>query len=244
MLKKISFALLLIAVSGCDNMDFARNHSGTEKAAPPTAAAEARNNSLKWAVINKSKVQATTHETLKKANPYPKEIDQDLEKASRERSLLQQQVYELDRTAQQKCITEAAKSATDQQPKLTNEMTAYGYRNAPAFRECLLNAQKDQLTADLKVKLKKFDELYTQRREHEEGLRKKAEEAIALAIPKYAEQNGYQLIISNQSNDLVYNHDKLVLDVTDDVIDYILKNQLEIKPDSTPQPVNKEGVKP
>lgn len=227
MFKKIVLGLFLISIVGCDNIDFMRKYSGTG-----TATALTQNNShnslLKWAVINRSKVISTINENFKKNNPYPKEIDQDFEQTNSDRYLLVQQVSELERTAKQKCVSDTANNAANQQSKAMADMSAYGYGNTPAFRECLLNIQKDPLTANLKEKLKKIENLYAQRREYEKQLRKKTDELIALAIPKYAEQNGYQLII-NQSNDLVYNHDKLVLDVTDDVIDYILKNQLADK---------------
>lgn len=44
-------------------------------------------------------------------------------------------------------------------------------------------------------------------------------------IKNYAEQHGYQLIINKGYNTISYNRDKVVLDVTDDVLDSIINTK-------------------
>ncbi len=98
----------------------------------------------------------------------------------------------------------------------------------PAYQDCLRNIRTDQLLIDLKDKKKKIDSLSIVLQQHEQDSRKQINEEIELAVAKYAKQNGYQVIL-NGANNIMYNRDNVVLDVTNDALEYIKNNHPEVK---------------
>lgn len=87
------------------------------------------------------------------------------------------------------------------------------------------------IIVDLEEKAKKLQGIRDARRKHDLDVSKKTDEAIDIAVAKYAEFNGYQLILTNRSSSIAYNGDKVTIDVTDDVLDSLLKNQINTKID-------------
>lgn len=93
------------------------------------------------------------------------------------------------------------------------------------YKDCVANIAQDPLIVDLRHQVEKIYEIQSKRRQHESEVRKKTDEYAKTIIAKYAETNKFQMIISNNYGDnaILYNADKVTLNVTDDVIGFLSK---------------------
>jgi len=205
---------------------------------------------FKWAVVDKNKIQASVFEEFKKSNPYPPEINQDADENSRERSFTREQASDLENTAKLKCRAAMLKDSSTKQPNIRSSLGMNApialapsidweyeqkLKNSPVYQECLNNIKQDPLIADLKDKSRKIEEIFEARRKHDIEVRKIADKAIEVAVTQYAEKNKLDLIVTNQfynnDNNVLYNKNKVILDVTPDVVKN-LKDSLTNKKDT------------
>jgi Skp family chaperone for outer membrane proteins len=107
----------------------------------------------------------------------------------------------------------------DKYPNTNPQIYSSGYK------QCVANISKDSLIVDLRGQVEKIYETQTKRRRHEGDVRKKVEDYAKTIIAKYAEKNKFQMIISSNYGDnaILYNVDKVTLNVTDDVISFLSK---------------------
>lgn len=234
MIKRLLFSIMLISVAGCD-FDFKYVRS------------------FKWAAVDKYKIQNTVDDEFKDNNPYPEDINKDIESNVRERNLVKDQISELQSEGERKCklsflpssnstadpqktflISQGKVLAEKPQPEpIEDWQRVRKVENSPEYQDCLADIKKDPLIIDLKEKSGKLDAIYDAKRKHDDEVKKKLEATIESAIAVYAEKNGFDLIITNQSNgNVLYSKDKVVLDVTADVIDMLQKNMVATKQQS------------
>jgi hypothetical protein len=198
-----------------------------------------------WVVIDKSKIEAVLLEKFKINNPIPPEFIMD-EESRKEYSLIQEKLYQLGKDASKKC-SESAKwdntrdTPTDdvlvlppspdgivryvQNPTATDS----GLIRNKVYQKCLNNMQNGLLISALQKKLKKFRDIYSKGRDFDDDIRKKAKEFLNKKIAEYGEKNHISLIIDkpveyrgSNYNGIAYNSDNVVIDVTDDIMQYIL----------------------
>ena len=231
-LKKLLLPILLVSVASCDYE--VNKHAKT----------------FKWAAADKYKIQNAVDDNFKNNNPYSEDINKSKENSTRERNLTKEQISDLERAGEKKCKTSflpVSSSGADPKASLRNAQTivmadepqiasiedwqrARKAENSPEYQDCLANIKKDPLIADLKEKSQKLDDIYDAKRKHDDEVKKKLEKIIDSTIAAYAEKNGFDLIITNQSKDnILYSKDKAVLDVTADVIDVLQKSMAETK---------------
>jgi hypothetical protein len=161
-------------------------------------------------------------------------------------------VSDLEWAAKQNCVVESSKNDRSPHPKIpprpasqkryediSNQVFSssdgsfevvsdYRLRENPEYMACINKIAEDPLINDLKKKLEDFHDMDILQRGHETKLRKQADNALVSALESYSKQHGYQLIISDSSQNIIYNQGKVVLDVTDDVLDYISKNPTNV----------------
>jgi hypothetical protein len=222
MLRKALIFLPFVLIVGCD---YELGHART----------------FKWATVDKYKIQNAVVDDFKNNNPYPAEISKDIDRRVRDRDTLKEQISDLETAGKQKCKASGTQK-TDASPKKTigspDAMPSEPHiesiedwnrerrlENSPEYIDCMANVKKDQLIIDLKDKVKALDDMYDAKRKYDDSMKKKLEKTIDAAVAEYAEKNGFELIISNQSNGIViYSKEKAVLDVTADVIDAVQKS--------------------
>lgn len=222
MLKKSFILLPLAFIVGCD-FDFC--HART----------------FKWATVDKYKIQNAVADDFKSNNPYPADISKDIDSRVRDRNLLKEQISELETAGQKKCKASVLPKSDPTTKKLMGnpdvmpsephiESIEDWHRerrveNSTEYLDCVAGVKKDQLIIDLKEKSKALDDMYEAKRKHDDATKKKLEKTMDAAVAEYAEKNGFELIISSQSNGtVIYSKDKAVLDVTADVIDAIQRS--------------------
>jgi hypothetical protein len=234
MTKYIFPLIFSIALMGCDQFQNNRQQ-------------------LKWAIVDKNKVVNSTFETFKKNNPYPTELGNE-DDSKLDMSQIQSQISQLETNAKQKCFdanserqkkTSLKMDKTDRVISTSKNAINFvipvssleslpkkGVTNSMAFdneyHDCIANIAKDQVNIDLHARLNKLIEATGARYRHDIDNRKKAEEYVNTAIAKYAEVNHYKMLVnSNSGGDyILYSEDKVSLNVTDDVLDFISKNQM------------------
>lgn len=231
MSKFILTLILSISLTGCDLISNQKNK-------------------IKWATVDKNKIITALTESFKKNNPAPAELGNE-EETSRETTKIQNQISQLESDAREKCFLKTSNEKNVIKPgevityekpsegiktirNLSNKPISLSYiKNEPYSKEddkthaCLSDISKDPLITDLRIQVNKFYEARMARSRHETEIRKKVDEHASSIIAKYAEANNFQMIVSNNygGENILYNADKVSLNVTDDVIAFISKNQ-------------------
>jgi hypothetical protein len=208
---------------------------------------------MKWAIVDKNKIDTALNEYMKKKNPAP-ELGNE-EESYRERSKLQSQISELESNERKKCVSANTTSEMRAKPARRGDVDTIiapsansgegGFNindhyvpysaiksfpriaNQESYGNCLSGIPKDPLIADLKGQLDKMDKANLERRRYDTEIRKKAAEYTIVLLAKYAEANHFELIVNNYSGgeNILYNADKVLLNVTEDVLAFISKNQ-------------------
>jgi hypothetical protein len=235
MSKFILLLIVSIALVGCEQLS--NNHK----------------NQMKWAIVDKNKIDTALNEYMKKKNPAPGLGNE--EESYRERSKIQSQISELENNERQKCVSANTTSEKKIKPEREGEVNTIhapsaksgegGFNinghyvpysaisnfprvtNQKNYSDCLSGMSKDPLITDLKEQLNKFDKATSEIHRYNTEIKKKAAEYTSTLLAKYAEANHFELIVSNYSGgeNILYNADKVSLNVTEDVLAFILKNQ-------------------
>ncbi|GFM90533.1 MULTISPECIES: hypothetical protein [Pseudomonas] len=93
--------------------------------------------------------------------------------------------------------------------------------NSPISAQCCSRiAEGDQLVSDLRVRLAGMEAVEEKRRQFDMNIRKKIEQAADDAIENYARSQKYERVVGSDSS-IVYNEKKVVLDITEAVIESI-----------------------
>lgn len=101
------------------------------------------------------------------------------------------------------------------------------------YKVCTSNASQDPLVAELNLRANKIHEAQEKRRKNDIDIRKKIEENIKTLIEKYAKTKNIELVVSHYGdNNILYNADKVTLNVTEDVIDYMATMNPNEKPET------------
>ena len=210
---------------------------------------------MKWAVVDKNKIDKFVIEFIKKNNPASAELDNE-EESYRERSKIERQISEIEADATKTCVSANTSSDKKISPAVSEnlagtihpspsmnsrgELNINGHyvplsaisnfprvTNQDNYRNCLSNVSKDPLIADLQEQINKLDNLRLARNRYNEEIRKKTAEYTNTILTKYAEANHFELIVGNNSGGgyILYNANKVSLDVTDDVLAFISKIQ-------------------
>ncbi|NOS73987.1 MAG: hypothetical protein HOP36_05510 [Methyloglobulus sp.] len=231
MSKFILSLIISTAVVGCDQL------------------ANNQKNQMKWAVVDKNKIDNALNEYIKKKNPVPAELGNE-EESYRERSKIQSHISELESNATQKCVSVNTTSDKKVQGETDTIHTAPSMKGSGGFNinghylplsaisnfpkvtnqenyhNCLSEISKDPLISDLQLQLNKLQKSTTERHRYDTEIRKKAAEYTHTILAKYAEANHFELMVSNNygGENILYNADKVSLNVTDDVLAFISKN--------------------
>lgn len=200
-----------------------------------------------WVELDKNKVISVIIESLKKADPRYADDKQPSQESTRELNHLKEQLVSFEQAATRKCIDQfVPKGETPIYPLPTfslsnlapNGTMAKSIRDLilsekkfqqrlqanPDYNNCISKIRQNPLFNDTKSKPGLID-AFDQTQNHQQfELQKQAENLLNLAITRYAEQHGYQLIIAKSWNSVLYNQRKVTLDVTEDVLDFIKKN--------------------
>jgi hypothetical protein len=207
---------------------------------------------MKWAVVDKNKIDSALNEYMKKKNPASGSGGEEL---YGEISKLQNQISELESNERKKCVSanttseKKIKSAREGEINTINAPSASsgegGFNinghyvpfsgiqsfpritNQESYGNCLSGISKDPLIADLKGQIEKINNNIKEKNKLDRKAKEEATEYTRNQLTKYGEANHFELILYSYSGDnhVLYNADKVWLDVTEDVLAFILKNQ-------------------
>ncbi|MDD5273426.1 MAG: OmpH family outer membrane protein, partial [Methylovulum sp.] len=102
----------------------------------------------------------------------------------------------------------------------------------PDYRACVKKITEDPLISDLQSKLDKYQDMDREKGQRERAQREQTESTLANLVSAYGQAHGYQLIIGNGDQYVLFNRSKTVLDITADLLDFIGQQPL-----ATPPPV-------
>jgi hypothetical protein len=225
--QKTAASLLLILLAGCDPL----------QSPPPTPVTNAE---IKWVVADKYKLTQAITAALTSADPTIELGKKQHEEMSKERQLLNKQIEYLELGLRLQCYNVWNKSHKHEPTKSgqppSKPPTRLDYSPSdpidyddPDYRACLRKIPTDPLLNDLQSKQHTYyfekEREYSQR---EQTLRQNTESALTKLLDTYAQAHGYQLIIENDERNVLFNSNKIVLDVTADLLDFIGKQPLTI----------------
>ena len=177
-----------------------------------------------WAVEKKSEVLIAARERVRRDNPYPSILANATEDR-RNLDLVRKQISGLKQAAISRCLATQPRES-DARPTENGSINSLRIPSGglpAAYAATILCARAtegDQLILDLQGRMASLDSLEEQRRRFDQDSYKKAEQAVQDATEGYAHSKGYQLIVNSESA-VLFNETKVVLDVTDGVIDYL-----------------------
>lgn len=198
-------------------------------------------------------------------NINPTELGNE-EESSRETSKIQNQISQLESDGREKCFDtginkekkmikpgeaitytkpsegiKTIRNLSDRAIPLSEVMGQPSGSSNNKIQKCIADISKDPLIADLRVQVNKLYQAQVAKHRHRAEAQKKVDEYVNSAIAKYAEANNFQMIVNNNysSESILYNADKVSLNVTDDVLAFISKTQ-----GSATNEANSKAVRP
>lgn len=194
---------------------------------------------IKWAVANKRKLADTVRAALVKADPEIAAENAKYEAALKERDSLAGQLDGLKMEARDRCAREKldgkAKDARPNEGKTSNAQGSSSApllemqgiqrgRSNPEFLDCINKSQEDSRIQDLQAKMKSIYEFAEKRQRNDQLLRQRADIAYTELLDSYGKTHNYQLIVNGGPELVLFNQSKVVLDVTEDIEDFLARN--------------------
>jgi hypothetical protein len=180
---------------------------------------------VRWAVVDKNSIRNILMDLSKRQNPYPKEIDADDSELGLKSRKLSRQISSINTNSKKRCEkNNQLKSVVSERGDtlIMPPTTARSYDY-----ECIRRIEKDQLLVDLEEKKSSIDRILRSRRNHDGSVRKLVDETLIEIIKKYTVDD-YDLIISHQSGNVLFNRNGIIINVTDVVISGIRKDSVKI----------------
>jgi len=217
MVKLIFTLLSLILLSGCDSFpDFSAPPPNTAK---PTSTSPAE---LKWAVVNYQTLVQRTKDAL-----ALKQGQTNLTGQNEEVAALDKEQRELLLTMKQECRDKYQNDSSGDGGEDTVEVNGnrftvrHGSYNAETHRaiaECTNEINNDWRMQDLNNKREELQGLG-------KDLSQEATSLITAALPRFAYQEGYDVVITDSSK-VLYQKDNARVDVTEALYDFIVAEDL------------------
>ncbi|ASF44692.1 OmpH family outer membrane protein [Methylovulum psychrotolerans] len=222
--QKTAASLLFILLAGCDAL---------QSSPPAPAPAE-----IKWVVADKYTLTQAVTAALTRADPAIELGKKQYKEMSNERQFLNKQIEHLELDLRLQCyeawdkVHKQGPAKSGQPPSKPPTRLDYSPSNPidyddPDYRACLRKITTDPLLNDLQSKQHTY--YFEQEREYsqrEQTLRQNTESTLTQLLDTYAQAHGYQLIIESGERNVLFNRNKIVLNVTADLLDFIGKQPL------------------
>ena len=195
-----------------------------------------------WAVVDTKLIEVQLLIIAKKQNPYPKEINIDIDLLETDSNQLSRQVNSLIRTAQKMC---SSKKMSIEQSK-TQELRipaskaimsrstispGMGSPNSSietiSRNECINNIDSDPLISDLKAKLDKFKNISKLQSKHDSTVRKAARTYSLILISEYSKDK-FEIVIKSDRKNVLYNKSGLSIDITEAILNEMKFNEPQV----------------
>lgn len=205
-----------------------------------------------WAMVNEARVTTVILDGLKKADPSYEADQQRFSEYNVEQNDLHHELLTLERLGKQKCTDLFLKKTGNTQTFLFPRLTGIGAKASgtaileavdevvrangilqqklqadPDYNDCIGKIRQNPLFQTLQATEAKYGPTDAMRQEfgkRQNWMMKQAKNLFEKAVNRYAEKHGYRFIMNAYPNDILYNQNKVILDVTDDVLDFIKKN--------------------
>lgn len=194
-------ALILLSLTGCYEKDNKSYH-------------------FEWATVNSRLIETELLKIAKKQNPYPDDINIDINQLRTDSRNLSNQINILTRTAKNKCFPENKPSNEKKIPRPSRYPNAYN-------NECFNKINSDPLISDLKAKKEKLDAISRRRSMHDRKVREYSRKYVNILIGKYS-KNKFEIVINNHSRNILYNDKGLSIDITEAILNQIREKEPKI----------------
>lgn len=178
-----------------------------------TKTLEAIEKSFDWVVADRSELQRTTIDRLRKETHYPKELEADDYQLSEKRRGIERRIATLEKQESDKCEKQVNSKSKSETPTEQGESHSVNRLNKE-FHECYDNVSELKEHQTLTSQKNELNSLSQKRRAFEEGFRKKADEILESVMSTYSKENNIMLIVNSRSDAIMYNKNLVVLDVT------------------------------
>ena len=172
-----------------------------------------------WATLNSRLVESELLKIAKRQNPYPSEINIDKMQLRKNMSNLSRQISTLTRTARENCKTEKPRSS-EVKPKSMRYRSPYNI-------ECINKINSDPLIANLKEKKQNLSSIYQLRSKHDLKIKAASKAYVDTLVREYS-NNKFELVIQNNTRNVIYNKKGLSVDITEAILNKIKTNEPKI----------------
>ena len=193
-MKSISIIfLVLILVSGCYEKD--KNSYRFE-----------------WATLNSRVVESEILKISKKQNPYPTELNIDVNELRKNSRNISNQISSLTRTAKSKCLPDKSR---------VSEGRELSIRKPGSYdKECIAKISLDPLISDLRVKKEELDKISSLRAKHDKRVKDVSKEHLDILVREYSKDK-FELVLNSNRNSILYNKSGLSIDITEALLSKI-----------------------
>jgi hypothetical protein len=176
-----------------------------------------KHSELRWATVDKNQLQRSMTDIIHQLNPYPEEIYFDRSTVSNQLKALRRD----HKMVKNECIVMPPEIDPKEASILSEREVATMLRNRriPVLNgECL--SEKDLIArlAAIDGEIKALETLTGKRQVFDKNISRMATEATTEAVKNYA-RGRYDLIVNTRAKDILFNSDKVVLDVTQAIVE-------------------------
>ncbi|MBT9100124.1 hypothetical protein KFZ76_20685 [Methylovulum psychrotolerans] len=228
MSQKLAVSFILTLLTGCGQLQ--------SPASQAPAAARPAGPEIRWVVADTRKLTEAVEIAIINADPDYQTEKKRYADSKQAQQLLREQIDELEQAGKRKCIDERGNPRQNDPNNSSSPLNTPMLRgfsrpsrlsaeiqrpNKPSYWDCVKTIAEDPLISDLRTQQSRFGNIEQQRRNTERERRQRAETILSKLAADYGQAHGYPLILNNISQYVLFNRNKVVLDVTDDLLDYI-----------------------
>jgi len=175
---------------------------------------------FEWATLNSRLVESEILKISKKQNPYPTEINIDMNELRKNSRNISNQISSLTRTAKSKCLIDKSQAS---------ERRELSIRRPGSYdKECVSRISSDPLISDLRIKKENLDQISILRSTHDKRVKEASKVHLDILVREYSKDK-FDLVLNNDRNSILYNKSGLSIDITEALLNAIRASEPNIK---------------
>ena len=192
---------------------------------------------FKWAAVDIQALEKEIESRLKRLNPYVSEYGASKNDIEKERRKLNRQIYSLQKTAKEECISSQKKSkqekdqgyvARNKSTRVAASPRVYMPRQSAAVSECIKQIRSDPLIMNLEQRKDELNAAISKQFDHKQELLRFSKVYAQQLIKRFAKSK-YDVVVNARDDVVLYNSKGLMLDITDMLIEKIDEERLVLK---------------
>jgi len=175
---------------------------------------------FEWATLNSRLVESEILKISRKQNPYPAEINIDMNELRKNSRNISNQISSLTRTSKSKCLIDKSQAS---------ERRELSIRRPGSYdKECVARISSDPLISDLRIKKENLDQISNLRSIHDKRVKEASKVHLDILIREYSKDK-FDLVLNNDRNSILYNKSGLSIDITEALLNAIRASEPNMK---------------